>query len=91
FNHTGDSHAWFDRHNRATGGACHNPDSRWRSWYNFDENGYAHDWLGYASLPKLDYRSSSLIEEIYQGEESIVRHWLKAPWNMDGWRLDVVH
>ena len=19
------------------------------------------------------------------------RHWLKAPWNMDGWRLDVVH
>ncbi|WP_039056270.1 maltodextrin glucosidase [Enterobacter sp. Bisph1] len=91
FNHTGDSHAWFDRHNRATGGACHNPDSRWRSWFSFDENGHARDWLGYASLPKLDYRSPTLREEIYQGEESIVRHWLKAPWNMDGWRLDVVH
>ncbi|WP_269564080.1 maltodextrin glucosidase [Kosakonia radicincitans] len=91
FNHSGDSHAWFDRHNRGTGGACHNPDSRWRSWYSFDEQGRARDWLGYASLPKLDYQSPTLVEEIYQGEESIVRHWLKAPWNMDGWRLDVVH
>ncbi len=31
------------------------------------------------------------MNEIYGGEDSIVRHWLKAPWNMDGWRLDVVH
>lgn len=31
------------------------------------------------------------MNEIYRGEDSIVRHWLKAPWNMDGWRLDVVH
>lgn len=69
FNHSGDSHAWFDRHNRGT----------------------ALDWLGYASLPKLDYQSESLVNEIYRGEDSIVRHWLKAPWNMDGWRLDVVH
>ncbi|MCP6204893.1 alpha-amylase family glycosyl hydrolase, partial [Klebsiella pneumoniae] len=41
--------------------------------------------------PKLDYRSTSLVNEIYAGEDSIVRHWLKAPWSMDGWRLDVVH
>lgn len=53
--------------------------------------GEAHSWLGYASLPKLDYRSTNLINEIYAGEDSIVRHWLKAPWSMDGWRLDVVH
>ena len=32
FNHSGDSHAWFDRHNRGTGGACHNPESPWRDW-----------------------------------------------------------
>ncbi|XTZ37494.1 maltodextrin glucosidase [Salmonella enterica] len=91
FNHCGDSHAWFDRHNQGTGGACHNRDSRWRSWFNFDEQGKARDWLGYPSLPKLDYQSATLVDEIYRGEESIVRHWLKAPWNMDGWRLDVVH
>ena len=29
------------------------------------------------------------MNEIYRGEDSIVRHWLKAPWSMDGWRLDV--
>jgi len=91
FNHSGDSHAWFDRHNRGTGGACHNPDSPQRNWYSFDDEGRALDWLGYASLPKLDYQSPTLVDEIYGGEESIVRHWLKAPWNMDGWRLDVVH
>ncbi len=91
FNHSGDSHAWFDRHNRGTGGACHNPESPWRDWYSFSDDGTALDWLGYASLPKLDYQSESLVNEIYRGEDSIVRHWLKAPWSMDGWRLDVVH
>ena len=91
FNHSGDSHAWFDRHNRGTTGACHNPTSPWRSWYSFSADGRALDWLGYPSLPKLDYQDPSLVEEIYRGEESIVRHWLKAPWSMDGWRLDVVH
>ncbi len=91
FNHSGDSHAWFDRHNRGTDGACHNPESPWRDWYHFSADGVALDWLGYSSLPKLDFSSESLVNEIYRGEDSIVRHWLKAPWNMDGWRLDVVH
>lgn len=91
FNHTGDSHPWFDRHQQTSNGACHRPDSPWREWFNFSPDGVAHNWLGYASLPKLDYRSSSLVNEIYAGEDSVVRHWLKAPWSMDGWRLDVVH
>ncbi|HCL6389021.1 TPA: maltodextrin glucosidase [Klebsiella pneumoniae] len=91
FNHTGDSHPWFDRHQQGSGGAGHDPDSPWRDWFTFSEEGQAHNWLGYASLPKLDYRSTSLVNEIYAGEDSIVRHWLKAPWSMDGWRLDVVH
>lgn len=91
FNHSGDSHAWFDRHNRGTDGACHNPESPWRDWYHFSADGVALDWLGYSSLPKLDFSSESLVNEIYRGEDSIVRHWLKAPWSMDGWRLDVVH
>ncbi|MBD4568539.1 maltodextrin glucosidase, partial [Xanthomonas citri pv. citri] len=91
FNHTGDSHPWFDRHQQGSGGAGHDLDSPWRDWFTFSEEGQAHNWLGYASLPKLDYRSTSLVNEIYAGEDSIVRHWLKAPWSMDGWRLDVVH
>ena len=91
FNHSGDSHGWFDRHRRGEGGACHHPDSRWREWYSFSPEGQALDWLGYASLPKLDFRNHALVDEIYRGEQSIVRHWLQAPWEMDGWRLDVVH
>jgi len=91
FNHSGDTHAWFDRHHRGHEGACHHPDSPWRDRYSFSDDGKALDWLGYASLPKLDFRSDALVNEIYAGENSIVRHWLKAPWNMDGWRLDVVH
>ena len=91
FNHSGDSHTWFDRHQRGSGGACHHPDSPWRDWYSFSPDGVALDWLGYSSLPKLDYQSENLVNEMYRGEDSIVRHWLKAPWNMDGWRLDVVH
>ncbi|MBJ3591730.1 maltodextrin glucosidase [Salmonella enterica subsp. enterica serovar Saintpaul] len=91
FNHSGDSHAWFDRHNQGADGACHNPGSPWRDWYHFSAEGVALDWLGYSSLPKLDFSSESLVNEIYRGEDSIVRHWLKAPWSMDGWRLDVVH
>ncbi len=78
-------------HNRGTDGACHNPESPWRDWYHFSADGVALDWLGYSSLPKLDFSSESLVNEIYRGEDSIVRHWLKAPWSMDGWRLDVVH
>lgn len=91
FNHSGDTHSWFDRHQSSEAGACHNPQSAWRDFYSFSDEGRALDWLGYSSLPKLDYRSEALIEEIYQGENSVVRHWLREPWGMDGWRLDVVH
>lgn len=91
FNHSGDTHPWFDRHNQSGQGACHHPASPSREWYSFSAEGQALDWLGYSSLPKLDYRAEGLVDEIYRGEDSIVRHWLKAPWNMDGWRLDVVH
>ncbi|SQA97122.1 Neopullulanase 1 precursor [Cedecea neteri] len=91
FNHSGDTHAWFDRHQQNGSGACHNPQSPWRDWYSFSDEGLALDWLGYSSLPKLDYRSATLVDEIYRGEQSIVRHWLREPWGIDGWRLDVVH
>ncbi|MCT4713484.1 maltodextrin glucosidase [Enterobacteriaceae bacterium H18W14] len=91
FNHSGDTHPWFDRQRATEDGACNNPRSPWRDFYSFSEEGRALDWLGYSSLPKLDYSSESLIEEIYQGEDSVVRHWLREPWGMDGWRLDVVH
>ncbi len=36
----------------------------------WSENVSALDWLGYASLPKLDYQSESLVNEIYRGEDN---------------------
>ena len=32
-----------------------------------------------------------MAEAIYRGEGSVVRHWLRPPYSIDGWRLDVVH
>ena len=91
FNHSGETHPWFDRHKTHAKGASHNPQSPWRDWYSFSPEGQALDWLGFSSLPKLDFRSAGLVDEIYEGENSIVKHWLSEPWGMDGWRLDVAH
>ncbi len=90
FNHTGDSHPGSTVTSRAAAAPATIRTPVARLVYLL-RGGQAHNWLGYASLPKLDYRSTSPVNEIYAGEDSIVRHWLKAPWSMDGWRLDVVH
>lgn len=46
-------------------------------------------WNDVETLPTLNYRSEALREIIYQGEDSVVRHWLKEPYSIDGWRFDV--
>jgi alpha-glucosidase len=48
-------------------------------------------WLGVRSLPKLNYRSERLRELMYAGEDAIMRYWLRPPYRIDGWRLDVVN
>lgn len=46
-------------------------------------------WNNVETLPTLNYASKALREVIYEGEDSVVRHWLKAPFAIDGWRFDV--
>lgn len=48
-------------------------------------------WLGVRSLPKLNYRSQSLREIIYASPNSVFRRWLKSPYAIDGWRVDVAN
>jgi alpha-glucosidase len=48
-------------------------------------------WLGVKTLVKLDYRSQKLRDLMYREPDSILRHWLKPPFRMDGWRLDVLN
>jgi alpha-glucosidase len=91
-NHTGVKHPWFNlAGTHDTVGAASSPDSPWRTWYCFDEAGQYQGWNGYSHLPVLDYRSPALREQVYGGTGAILRHWLRPPYQIDGWRFDVIH
>lgn len=91
-NHTGTNHPWFNRWGRhATPGADQSAESPWRSWYAFNEAGHPIYWKGHDSLPVLDFSNPALREAVYEGADSIVKRWLRAPYAIDGWRLDVIH
>ncbi len=48
-------------------------------------------WLGVRSLPRLNFRSQAVRDAIYAGPDAIFRHWLRAPYAIDGWRIDVAN
>lgn len=90
FNHSGDVHQWFDRHNLyPTLGAFESQDSRWFSFYTFRDwpDDYV-AWWDFPSMPKLDYRSTALRDYIYRRSDSVAQYWLRSPYYVDGWRLD---
>ena len=39
----------------------------------------------------LDFSSAALRQAIYAGPDAVLRHWLRPPYAIDGWRLDVIH
>lgn len=75
-NHTGNTNAWFKD----------KPE-----YYYKTEDGDFEYWNGVRSLPVLNYTNKELQDVIYKGEDSVLKHWLKEPYNIDGWRLDVGH
>ncbi|WP_417221354.1 glycoside hydrolase family 13 protein [Arthrobacter sp.] len=82
-NHSGDAHEWF----RA---AHHHPGAPESDFYYFgaDNEEYL-AWLGVESLPKFNWRSPGLRERFILADDSMVARWLKPPYNLDGWRIDV--
>ena len=82
-NHSGDAHEWFRR-------ALAEPDSEEAGYYYFndDHTGYE-SWYGVPSLPKLNWTSEGLRERFVLADDSPVARWLKPPFNLDGWRIDV--
>lgn len=91
-NHTGTAHRWFNRDGLyfdLSEGAYHNPASRERGYYFFDEQNHYHGWLGNDNMPTLNYTSSALRETIYRAEDSVLKKWLRPPYSIDGWRFDV--
>ena len=75
-NHCGAGHPWLKER---------------REYFYWDSkipHGYV-GWWGLASLPKLNFGSSALHREMYSGANSIVKKWLREPFSMAGWRIDV--
>ncbi len=90
-NHTGTAHKWFNRDGfyPKTTGAYNNPEAKEREYYYFGSDNDYHKWFGVETLPTLNYTSQKLREVIYRSEDSVVKKWLKPPYNIDGWRFDV--
>lgn len=90
-NHTGTNHKWFNKEGLyfdKSVGAYNNPDSKERGFYFFDGNEYK-GWLDVPTLPTLNYKNEELRKIIYKDNNSVVKKWLKEPYNIDAWRFDV--
>lgn len=69
-------------------GAHQSRESPYYNWYRFGHWPDQYEaWWGIYSLPAVNEREESYVEYITDGEDSIVRRWLRA--GADGWRLDV--
>lgn len=93
FNHTGDTHTWFDRYHWWSGsnGAYESTSSPYYSWYTFQSWPTTYSgFFGISSMPKLDYGASgsAVRNAIYGAGTSVVQTYLKSPYAIDGWRLD---
>jgi len=75
-NHTGEHHPWV----------ADQP-----GWYARGDDGRALGWKGHASLPVLDFAVPEVSDAIYAAPGAVLRHWLREPYAIDGWRLDVIH
>ena len=93
FNHCGSFHRWMDREGiyrdkpGYAPGAYQSEESPYREFFRFTDNEPGYDaWWGVETLPKLCYEDSeTLCEAIF----SVAEKWLRPPYSIDGWRLDV--
>lgn len=75
-NHTGSDHPWGTAH---------------PEFYYRRDDGSVVTWHGVPTLPQLDYGNRELRRIIWEEPGALVRHWLKPPWEIDGWRFDVAN
>ena len=97
FNHCGSFNKWLDKeriyeeNSEYNYGAYVSENSPYHDYFSFTGgnwpyNGDYDGWWGYDTLPKLNYEGSKALEDYILG---IARKWVSAPYNADGWRLDV--
>ena len=98
FNHCGSFNKWLDRERiydkdaSYEKGAFVEEDSPYHDFFHFYPDGswpnntHYDAWWGNDTLPKLNYEGS---EKLYEYILSVAEKWVKPPYNIDGWRLDV--
>ena len=85
-NHSGDAHEWFQR----SYGNPAAPESAFYLWLNEQQTEYV-SWLGFTSLPKFNWQAAELRSRFIEGLDSVVGRWLRPPYSLDGWRVDVAN
>ncbi len=81
-NHTSLNSVWLKK-------ALEDPKSDEHDFYYFQPDGSVACWQNVKTLPQLRYSSIKLRNHLYRDENSILKKYLRAPFNIDGWRLDV--
>ncbi|ASN19060.1 glycoside hydrolase family 13 protein [Arthrobacter sp. YN] len=82
-NHSGDTHEWFIK-------ALADPGSEEAGYYYFSADHSRYEaWWGVPSMPKFNWSSEALRRRFVTDDDSVVARWLKPPFNLDGWRIDV--
>ena len=89
FNHTGSNSRYFNANGfYPTLGAAQSQDSPYYGWYHFQHWPDQYDaWWGIRTLPAVNEGHPDYVRYIIDGEDSIVRRWLRL--GADAWRLDV--
>ena len=88
FSHVGSNSKYFDREGVFGGGAVSDPNSEYRSWFDFKNypDEYT-SWWDIDTLPCVNEMCDGFLDLIIRNEDSVVAHWLKLGAN--GFRLDV--
>ncbi|MBQ9059335.1 MAG: glycoside hydrolase family 13 protein [Atopobiaceae bacterium] len=95
FNHCGSFSPWMDREAiyAQTGvhpaGAYHSEESPYRRYFSFDNEKHSQGyeaWNDFPTLPKLDYDHCEGLADMVI---DTVSKWVRPPYSIDGWRLDV--
>lgn len=84
FSHTGDDSVYFDRYRIYGGGACSDPNSPYKDWYDFQSYPDKYrSWWGFETLPEVEEMTPSYMEFIGK----VIDHY--ASLGITNWRLDV--
>lgn len=84
-NHIGFTHPWYLE-------AKADPAAESAEFFHrHPESGEFERWLGVPHLLKLNLKSHRLRDRLYRSADSPIRKWLRPPYSIDGWRLDVAN